>query len=265
MNSFNSKGHINEESISLYVDALMTKNIDLLPEQVIDHVENCTKCKKEIIEVVDIMKEAKEAANAPVKSKSIKKSISGIGKTVALILLVLGFSYIAYKLIDFNTEQQLYAQKEINNLNTQDQIVEMTYNAGELNVSEREGISADNKNQSPDQQNSQAASVKNPEDFRASYNLESLVETNFRSNSIKVIAPRTTQSYTIGQVISFNFVNSINETLFIKVLNNKERNIFTTDFTGNQYKLTKKLQPGLYYWKLETEDDLLYVGKFLVE
>ena len=55
MNNFKKSGHINEETISLYVDALMLDNIEIIPEQVISHVENCAGCKKEIIEVIEIM------------------------------------------------------------------------------------------------------------------------------------------------------------------------------------------------------------------
>lgn len=52
--------HLNEEGISVCVDALHEDNIDLLPSSLITHVEHCTQCKQHIIEVHDLLLDVKQ-------------------------------------------------------------------------------------------------------------------------------------------------------------------------------------------------------------
>jgi len=256
MNTFKKSGHINEETISVYVDALMLDNIEIIPEQVIAHVENCARCKKEIIEVIDIMKEAKShTENMPLPEKK-QKDKNEIGRSLLTILIIIGLGYIFMNLITVNSNESYNKQDENLIIGIPDQVVEMDYAADEeFFIKEEKPIKKAKVKRSK---------KKKAYQYEASYNLESLVETNFRSNSIKVIAPKIAQQFNSRQKITFNFVNTLQRTLFIKIVNNKEENVFTTDFIGDSYKLNCKLKPGLYYWKLETEDDLLYVGKFTI-
>ena len=54
---FNEKGHLNEEGVSLYSDASIKNKLDKLPPKLLEHVEDCLMCKKEIIELYDIVNE----------------------------------------------------------------------------------------------------------------------------------------------------------------------------------------------------------------
>ncbi|MFC1733076.1 hypothetical protein ACFL6I_22485 [candidate division KSB1 bacterium] len=257
MNTLNKSGHINEEALSLYVDALMLDNIEIIPEQVIAHVENCTRCKKEIIEVIDMMKEAKTHTEHIQIPDTKFKHKNKTGRSLATILLLLGLGYIFMNLITINSNESNLRQDDNLIIGIPNPIVEMDYTADLEAIVQPE-------EQPVKKAKSRKAKKTRTNHYHESYNLESLVETNFRSNSIKVIAPKITQHYQSKQRVTFNFVNTLDQTLFIKILNNKEENVFTTDFTGNSYQMNRNLEAGLYYWKLETEDDLLYVGKFTI-
>jgi hypothetical protein len=39
----------------------------------------------------------------------------------------------------------------------------------------------------------------------------------------------------------------------------------TITVRGSRYVFSQKIPPGLYYWKLESKDELLFLGKFLVK
>jgi len=92
--------------------------------------------------------------------------------------------------------------------------------------------------------------------------LEGMLSDVSRSESVDVLSPET------GEVVHgkpvFSWEGMQGEKVYLIILDNlgNERFAFTTD--DNQFTLPKKLDPGLYYWKLETKDDLLFLGKFLV-
>ena len=52
--------------------------------------------------------------------------------------------------------------------------------------------------------------------------------------------------------------------LKLKILTNREVTILTAIVTADTFFTSKKFEPGLYYWKLEADDELLFIGKFFV-
>lgn len=97
--------------------------------------------------------------------------------------------------------------------------------------------------------------------FTPSQHLDDLVQTQFRSGSIDVTAP--TINETVSMPITFRW-GGTNQPLMLNILTNKEKKIFSIPVSTTFYVLQKQLQPGLYYWKLENEDELLFIGKFIV-
>jgi hypothetical protein len=53
--------------------------------------------------------------------------------------------------------------------------------------------------------------------------------------------------------------------LELKIMNNKENIIQTRQTTGKEKALINISQSGLYYWTLEYEGEMLYLGKFIVK
>lgn len=43
--------HLDEQELAQYVDALISDKQDHLPEEILEHVEECLECKLEVMEV----------------------------------------------------------------------------------------------------------------------------------------------------------------------------------------------------------------------
>jgi hypothetical protein len=102
--------------------------------------------------------------------------------------------------------------------------------------------------------------ASNNKAFQPSSFYESLVSTIYRSADLKTTEPRINNKK--GTVI-FNWTYSKSDSLIIMLINNKDSLIFQQKVTP-PYKYGTKLKPGLYYWQLQTDDELLYTGKFLI-
>lgn len=98
--------------------------------------------------------------------------------------------------------------------------------------------------------------------FEESAYFESYID-NFRSESVVIISPQPDESYPKGAEINFRWVRNVNDSIMIRIFNNTEGNICSV-YAIQDFKLDLSLAPGLYYWKLETENDLLYMNKFFV-
>lgn len=99
--------------------------------------------------------------------------------------------------------------------------------------------------------------------FEKSDYFESFID-NFRSNQIEILSPEGSASFPAGSVILFEWAHHQEDSLFVKLFNNLEKNIFTAH-VKQQFLFKEKLGPGLYYWKLESEEDLLYMNKFTIK
>ena len=49
------ENHLPEEQLALYVDALVLDQQDQLPEEILEHVEECEECKMEVIGVRELI------------------------------------------------------------------------------------------------------------------------------------------------------------------------------------------------------------------
>ena len=99
-----------------------------------------------------------------------------------------------------------------------------------------------------------------PANFAPLPYLETMVSDVHRAYSIEVFHPKNGEN-TTGQ-IKFEWENDITDVIYLKILNNKGDELFAFETQEQDFSFNQKLEPGLYYWKLESEDDLLHVGKF---
>ena len=100
------------------------------------------------------------------------------------------------------------------------------------------------------------------ENYRPTPYLEELLAYENRSYSITVLTPKIGEKIT-GEIL-FQWEGIDEKQIYLKILNNKGAVLFSLITENNKYRFTQKLNPGLYYWKLESDDDVLFVGKILV-
>ncbi|MCB0562651.1 MAG: hypothetical protein KDD09_27050, partial [Phaeodactylibacter sp.] len=100
--------------------------------------------------------------------------------------------------------------------------------------------------------------------FTPSETLDPLVGAVTRSSGLSDIQPPAGAELKIGEAVVFSWQTSVEGPLTLRLLNNREEEIFNRTVESNRLSSPMTLQPGLYYWKLETVDDLIYIGKFIV-
>jgi hypothetical protein len=81
---------------------------------------------------------------------------------------------------------------------------------------------------------------------------------------VRMVSPISGINYS-GEKIEFSWENCPSGKIFLGILSNENKEILYKEVSGTKSTLlTKKinLKPGLYYWVLETEEDVLTTGKF---
>ena len=100
------------------------------------------------------------------------------------------------------------------------------------------------------------------DDFKPLPAMEGLLAYNARGEGIKIISPKSGQNYR-GKIF-FRWEYPEKKRFYLKIYSNKGIEVFSCAIDTTNFLFSKKLNPGLYYWKLETEDELLYLDKFFV-
>lgn len=120
-------------------------------------------------------------------------------------------------------------------------------------------------------QKQKAIKKSNRELYAANYvespDLENVIGQAYRNGySLDVLGPKN--GTTLSGAARFVWKTDLKKELTVKILSNGEK-VLIEDSPGESGFLldltAEEFTPGLYYWKLETEDDLLHVGKFFID
>ena len=237
--TFFQQDHLSEEGIALYVDALKLNRANELPSDVSVHVENCDVCKEQVIGVFELLKDEVYPVDLkhPFFDRSIREPFP-LYSSYRIAAVVAGAALLGGGYFYFMNQSPTHTS-----------------------------IKADSQLHAISPIDSQQSQIKNSEiliadNFSESANMKDLMKIEFRSSAIQVLSPSNGE--TVKQPVIFKWNNN-NEPVRIKILTNKEVISTTATVTGSTFTLFKKLTAGLYYWKLETENELLFIGKFIVK
>jgi hypothetical protein len=92
---------------------------------------------------------------------------------------------------------------------------------------------------------------------------ETLVNSCFRSDAVEVKCPLINQKFKAGTPVEFRWNEDGLKILQLVIFDNKGK-VLAEQEIQTVFILKKELQPGLYYWQLETETEAIYTGKFTV-
>lgn len=233
---FHASGHLNEFGISLSVDAFRLNRPDALPSAVWNHLEECDDCKQQIMQIVDQMKDQ------PVNSAEPHPYFDGVHdnsvrwyRAAAIIILFLAGGTILY-----------LSQHNLSDV--------QPGNAQQQAEAESTSIPPI----APPHENSPQLFADN---FIPSPNLDNVISSGFRSSSFQALSPGIGEN--VKSPVLFRW-NMIGRPVTLKILSNTERIILTSTVTDSFFITPKKLVPGVYYWKLEENNELLYLGKFVI-
>jgi len=245
---FLNTNHLSENGIALYVDAIKLERTDGLPESIVHHVEQCEICKMQIMQVAELM--ADEHYDKSMKHPFLAPKESHISTyadiyRIAAVLVVAAFIGTMYYFLSNSMPEKVGGKQSV--------AVEQ-----QKQLPVPRGSTPDVRKQTPVKQKEELLAAN----FESSPNLEDLVQTQFRSTSIEIISP------SVGDIvrspITFRW-KQYDKPVTIKILSNKELTLISSTLSGDSFTTSKKFAPGLYYWKLETADELLFAGKFLVK
>ena len=101
------------------------------------------------------------------------------------------------------------------------------------------------------------------DNFSESPNLENLVNSASRSELPLIVSPKN--NVVVSQKILFEWKMQEAGLVSVTILSNREEVLKNIRLKQSKFLFSVKLNPGLYYWKLQRKDELLYVGKFFVK
>ncbi len=242
---FGEDTHLSDEALALYVDALILNKVYLLPGALLGHVDDCQKCKSEIVEALSLVEEQAYGAKGPhpylgKKVESTPARFSLFYRMAAVFLIGISLAFFFY----------FFRPMKDDHTAVIDSIRSMQIAHPEIR-------------KSPIKEGDEVNQQKNLADnFSASPNLENLVNSVSRSESPLIISPKNNAD--VGREILFEWkvqeVGSVRFTIF----SNREEVLKAITLNKTKLVFSGKLDPGLYYWKLERKDELLYIGKFFV-
>lgn len=269
------EGHLNEAGISLYVDKMLLGETDFITSALLEHVENCQKCKSEIIELYETCKNYPDYKSildqfSPKKGKvTFKVNFSALFKIAAIIIIIISLTFL-FKiiLIKNRTKSDTIVKKELKDTSIFLEKKILKPLLENTSVLRKIGNNSENKKQihSSVKQNSKYNTNFYAANYKIFPDFESFIEESYRSEfSLKITEPKTGQELSVNKPIFFKWKSELDEKIKIVILNNKAEIVYEIkNITDNKAILYKKLQPGLYYWKIEAENDLLFLGKFII-
>ncbi len=237
--------HLSEEELAIYVDALKLNKVDSLPDAVLRHVSDCTECKSEIVEVSSLIdEEYRRIDTRPYLTRKAKLKVAEFSITyrIAAVLLIgisLSVIFFLFRLMNPDRGGLNVSPGSMQTVRPETGKGPATGKRG----MGQQGILADNFSESP--------------------NLEDYVNSASRSASSIVLSPNN--GAVVHRQIRFEWKPQGVGPVTVKILSNKEKVLKSVKLVGSKFLFTEKLKPGLYYWKLESKDELLYVGKILVK
>lgn len=247
----NSKGHLSNAVIATYINLkenLSGEEISFVE----NHISKCDECRKRLEEMIQEDTEIDEERNSKItklpvsawpsqdgQDYNIRKNRYYIWAAAAMIVIAAGIGIYYY----------LLSPKRV--------IVEN-------NKPVTDSLSIKENNQTIGESQEKTENY-NKEDFAVNEILENFVDRNIRSEEgVEILSPGIGD--TLKGRIKLKWKSFEPEKNFhIIVVNNKNKKIWESTTHYSNTFINKRLQPGLYYWKIEERNKLVALGKFIVE
>ncbi|RPH34077.1 MAG: zf-HC2 domain-containing protein [Bacteroidales bacterium] len=242
--SLNGLTFHNDSTYEGYVLGRLTKSEEDLFEE---HLLTCEHCQAqlEITEAIILgiksSPKIEQDRNFSYNSKTAIVRYS-VAASLALLLGVSAYFYLQR----FNNQKDVLSD-------AQKSLLDSTHNSKEKDVNSIKVLSETEK--SNDKELLAVAYKPNPI-------FENAIENYVRSGSIVIIKPALSAEVKSADMLSFEWENHTS-TLVLVIFNNTGKMIFQKE-VSSPFVLEDNLKKGLYYWQLESPNESLFTGKFLI-
>jgi hypothetical protein len=265
--TLNQGMHLQEEALAFYIDALRQKKAPQLPVGLLDHVENCPHCQAKILEIHMYLKNPLvPPATAEIQSIFYSKKRSAptwlpLAGRVAASLFVI--TLIAAVYFSFSRNDSPFSSANPGSKSFGDQNKAVLENQSPI---PSRPIQATNVTGDEHKKNfsnlGKGNSTGKIDAFAINQNLEFMVDSRSRSFIVEVHSP--INNATLENGIMFSWREFGLEPLSLVILNNRNEIVTKSPASNGHFQFNDKLPPGCYYWKLESANELYYVGKFFI-
>jgi hypothetical protein len=255
--------HLNDHQTAIYVDYLLNEKSSKPTENILNHVESCPICKDNILDVFLCLKNSRSLQKQrPFKDmipeltieKSPGKQYTYLKRIAASFFFMALFLTFYFTIIDRHLFQ--------NKIDLKGNSASISNPASQNSHTSIKSLPR-TENIKPSQTEKRSVEDSQNKNFAINPNLEYMINSQFRNETIKVNSPANNS--TLIDNIIFAWESFTDKPSQLKILSNHNEVIFEYTIQANQFVLKEILPPGLYYWKLENQTDLLYVGKFFIE
>lgn len=263
------EGHLSDEAAALMVEALLHPEITHVPETVLTHVQACRECKSKIMEVVTFLKNPDSAGE--LKQKLLKKAkyrrdwhfYRGKIAAVFVVFVLLASAYfLIYKhpsfISRFLTGPTAHQQEQKVRTETTAPTTDIIIN--EKKAANHQGTKEINEIKANVGRRKNGRSPASH--YRVNPNLENMIGSRVRSGLFEVLGPEN--GSVIKEPIHFSWKKTLKNPYTLKIVNNKNQVLYMYPVQGVSFDFNETLSSGLYYWKLESQNELIYVGKFFI-
>jgi hypothetical protein len=267
---FFTSGHVGDEMLAMLADSML-REPDRVPEapgNVLDHVDRCMECKDKIMDVVLFLKNPEAADRLPPQKQADRLPISisapvrdryfFAGKIAAIFVtfaLLLSAYFFIFKGSSPKGEDSL--RKDRTETLKSNDAVPPTGDKAKKAQKTPSAITA--KSSSTESKSNGTTDLR----YQVNSNLESMIGSRLRSGRFEALSPGNDS--TLTGFIRFSWKPALTKSHTLKIADNGNYVLYTYDITGRTFIFKEKLPPGLYYWKVESEQELLHVGKFKVK
>lgn len=271
---FFENGHLNDELTARYADALLMHRIAEagIPEEALRHVEECVDCKDRILDLSVFLRNP-DAGEEPVNRRETMPDAPWktlemeprprwfrFPMRVAALFVVAALMVSVYFFVYKDGGAVKNAGLDTAGTENVQRVETKGTEPGEAKSSHVHGtVETNGKPTVP------GKTVLPPFNFRVNPNLESMIGSQYRSAAVQVLSPTDNSTSIIGSDIVFSWKPPAPGALTLKIIDNMDEQTYEYEVTGSRFVLKERLSPGLYYWKLEDHQDLLYIGKFFVK
>ena len=271
MNYFDQQGNLTEEGLMLYVEALKLDRLDELPEKVLQHIRSHPELEREAIELYSLIAEMDYKELGPHPRLDKKMPVIGRRRIIyrwAAAAAVALLAYFTVQLGPFRSSDPGMADTDPPPVDTlQDRIPDQP----EQEIAEVPETTTPESTE-PETPQKQIEEPQ-PDDrqlfaanFVADETLDGLIGMAVRGGELNVLNPANDTTLLVGENINFawQYQSTDPSSLTFILLNNRGEILTSTTTASSNYQASSSFEPGLYYWKLETEDDLIHVGRFFI-